>query len=309
MRIGGRCIQHFISSDRLEAKSAEAILPDLVGLLSSTDAEVRQEAGWLFRLIGKPALPCCKRTLSSPSPTVRAAAAWALDWSPFHGPADDAGFLLPLLKDADESVRQAAAATCGGLGVRLGRVEGADDAGPAGRTRKWDCGEPPCGRCASAVKEHRPGNAPHLSECLYDPDEEVRQAATEALRFAGTGLAAKASAALKNALLGCESGGAIVGGGHACRVRGCWRGAELAPILLATLARQTDAGSRGAVLQVLYRVVLGPCAGSATGGGDRPARRIGRGAYRSRGVAGTSGADGDGQSDCIPGEHPQRLGR
>jgi HEAT repeat protein len=235
---------------RLDAKSAEAIIPDLVGLLSSTDGEVRQEAGWLLRLIGKPALPALKRALTSPTPKVRAAAAWTLDWSPLHGPADDPGFLLPLLKDADETVRQSAAATCGGLGLRSPESV---------RTMLDLLGSPEAEMRRAAVRalrvaliEQAEPIIPYLIECLYDPDDEVRQATALALRFAGTALTAMARAALKEALLDVSPAVRLSAADTLATTSSAGE-AELAPVLLS-LARRTDARSRGAVLEVLFRI-------------------------------------------------------
>jgi HEAT repeat protein len=235
---------------RLEAKSAEALIPDLVALLSSTDSDVRQEAGWLLRLIGKPALPALKRALSSPSATVRSAAAWTLDWSPLHGPADDPAFLLPLLNDADETARHSAAATCGGLGLRSPESV---------RTMLDLLGSPEVELRRAAVRALRVALmdqaeqlAPHLVECLYDPDDEVRQAAAQALRFAGAALSSKACDALKEALLDASPAVRLSAADTLAGTGGAGE-AELAPVLLP-LARRTDAGGRSAVLEVLFRI-------------------------------------------------------
>jgi HEAT repeat protein len=235
---------------RLEVKSRETIIPDLVGLLSTTDSEVRQEAGWLLRLIGKPALPALKRVLSSPGPTVRAAAAWTLDWSSFFGPADDPAFLLPLVKDPDERVRQSAAATCGGLGLRS--PESVQTMLDLLGSTEVELRRAAVRSLRTALIDQADQLSPYLIECLYDPDAEVRQAAAEALRFAGAALPANASAALKEALLD-GSPAVRLSAADTLADSGSAGEAELVPVLLP-LARQSDAGSRGAVLQVLFRV-------------------------------------------------------
>jgi HEAT repeat protein len=233
---------------RLEPKSAEVLIPDLITLLSSMDPEIRQEAGWLLRLIGKPALPALKRALSSPSPTVRSESARTLDWSPFCGPAKEPAFLLPLLEDKVETVRQSAAATCAGLGVRSAEsVQIMLDL--LGSTEK-EMRVAAVHALRIALREQPERLAPYLIECLYDPDKEVRQATAETLRFAEGLLPAKARAALKDALLD-QSPAVRLSAADTLAYTGAAGEAELAPALLS-LARGIDPGGRSTVLQVLF---------------------------------------------------------
>jgi HEAT repeat protein len=233
---------------QLEPKALETILPDLVTLLSEPDADLRRQAGWVLRLLGKPALPALRRALSSPNPAVRAAAAWTLGWPPLFAPQDDPAFLLPLLADRNETVRQATAATVGILGVR---AEGSVS------TMQQLLGSAEVEMRRAAVRalrvawwEQASHLEPDLVECLLDPNEEVRQGAAETLRTVRGQLPPLVADALKEALHDQSPAVRLSAADTLARCRGATE-AELAPVLLS-LARGADPPSRRAVLQVLF---------------------------------------------------------
>jgi HEAT repeat protein len=236
---------------QIEPAAAQAVIPDLITLLSDSDGNLRQEAGWMLRAIGKPALPALKRALSSPAPVVRAAAAWTLDWSPLYPDAEvDPSFLLPLLEDKDELVRNMAAATIAGLGVRSRESIEAMLA-LLGST------EVELRRSAAIALRMIPGEqrnvvAPHLIESLFDPDEKVRQAAAWALGEMGKGTSDAVQEELAGALHDPSPGVRLAAAESLNRCGGA-KVEELAPVLLA-LAREDGPVQRRDVLEVLFSV-------------------------------------------------------
>jgi HEAT repeat protein len=236
---------------QLEPKALPQVIPDLVMLLSDSDGQLRKEAGLTLRLIGRPALPALKRALSSPSPRTRATAAWALDWPPLYGSAPNVDFLLPLLEDKEESVRQQAAATCGDLGVRSPEAVEAMLALLA--SAEVDLRRSAVRALRGVWWEKHEQLAPHLVECLLDPDEEVRQASAEALRAAGKALPGDIAAALKEALHDQSPAVRLAAADALSHCRASAAEAELAPVLLA-LARGATPADRRVVLGVLFDV-------------------------------------------------------
>jgi HEAT repeat protein len=164
---------------RLDGKQLRPLVPDLITLLSSTDAGRRDGAIGVLARVGPDALPAVEAALRSGSPLARAAAARAWAEVQVGAPPREPAPLLPLLGDAAAEVRQAAAeaiADAGGRAEDTRRAMRALLARPEAELRR------PAARLARSWPDGPGEWTPDLLECLFDPDAEVRRQAVLALR-------------------------------------------------------------------------------------------------------------------------------
>jgi HEAT repeat protein len=223
----------------LDIQQRKALIPDLVTLLSSSDARLREAAGDVLFGMGD-ALPAVEAALKSGSPIVRASAARA--WGKVVVLLRDPVPLVPLLGDPDPAVRQAAAETIANHDKASARTQEAMVAllaRPEAELRR------PAAWLLQRSSPRLRRWTPYLLECQFDPDAEVRRLAVLALHE-------DESAEVREMLHGLLGDPAPAVRLAAARQREARN--EETTAVLTELARRAAPGDRAEVLRLLHRV-------------------------------------------------------
>jgi HEAT repeat protein len=228
----------------MDAKVLREIVPDLVGLLSSSNAGVRASATAVLARVGQDTLPALEAALKSNSAVMRGAAANALRVVQSGGPGREPSALVPLLNDAEPKVRYAAAQAIAELGCKEGVARQA-------MLELLGHPEAELRRAAARLPRSRrdfESWAPHLLECLYDPDAEIRRQAALSLSLEGA-----SHDEVQQSLRGLLDD-PVPAVRLAAAQRLATTGDKHLSAVLTDLARRAPPGDRAVVLRLLARV-------------------------------------------------------